>query len=416
MQRQLSKALARLNSATINAVLKGTYKGEAKRLPDGGGLYLVPGPQGGGSWVLRYKRDGKPSEAGLGSLATVGAAEARAMRAKMVASKNPQRAQREARKAEHSRAATFKQAAEPIIAHYQSGPFHAQSKARFRKMPPLHIFPKIGHLTVDEIGKAEVLSVVRPLWSGKRCTAERTRAFIEAVIDEAKAMGQSDEDRANPARLKALAPLLRRHALTKARRKQTALDWRDMPRLMAKLSAPRSPTMAQFGLMLTILSGVRASEALGARWDEFKGDCWHIPAERMKGPPGEREPHDVPVSEGMALVLNRLRPMRGASPFVFAGYKGKPLTAGSMWKALCLDLDYNGRASVHGMRASLSTFAQDNGYPDAVAEAALAHKIPGVRGRYARSPLFDQRVPLMKAWSDHCLSAVPAGRHLRIAA
>jgi integrase len=414
MTRQLSKALGRLNSALLVSVLKGTYNGKARRLNDGGGLYLLPRPNGGGSWVLRYQRAGKAAEAGLGSLAQVGAAEARALRAKMVASKAPAVVQRAARVATVAGQMTFRDAAEPVIAHYEAGAYHPATKAQWRSISERLLFPKIGHLTVDEIGRAEVLDILRPRWPST--TAERARAIIEAVIEEAKTLGHSDEHRANPALKRSLKASLKRFAPATGTRNHPSLPWADVPALMAKLYTPRSdryhtnnkPSVSALALMFTILSGVRAGEAIGARWSEFKGDAWHIPAERMK----QRKPHDVPISDGMRLVLDTLRPLKGPSPFVFPSYaSAKPITPGAML-ALLRELGYNDRTNVHGLRASFRTWQQKRGVVHQVGEATLAHYIGGTAGRYAQWRFFDERVPVMKAWSEHCLGALAKGRHL----
>lgn len=424
MAKQLNTALARLNSGTLISVLKGTYKGESRRLHDGGGLYLVPGPHGGGSWVLRYQRNGKPAEAGLGSLSQVGAAEARAMRATMVAAQNPKGALRGAKHKAQAKQLTFREAAEPVIVHYENGPFHPCTKAWWRSISERLIFPAIGDFTVDEIGRAEVLGILRPLWPVNPTAGERARAIIEAVIEEAKVMGHSDEDRANPALKRALSKNLKRYTSARETRNHPSLPWQEVPALMAKLYTPPlhpirkadTPSVSALALMMTILSGVRAGESNRARWAEFADDeAWRIPAERMKGKVGQRRKHDVPISDGMRLVLNTLRPHRGASPFVFPSYaKAQAVTPGSMLSQL-YGHGLRGRTNVHGMRASFRTFAQDHGFADPVGEAALAHYKGGVEGRYARSPLFKERVPLMKAWSDHCLSAITKSRHLSVA-
>jgi integrase len=422
MTRQLSKTLGRLNSGTLTSVLKGTYGGGARRLNDGGGLYLLPGPNGGGSWVLRYQRDSKSVEAGLGPLSRVTAAQARAERAKLLTADSPLQARRAERSAARDLQTTFRDAAEPVIAHYEAGPYHPSTKQRWRSISEKYIFPKIGHLAVDDIGRAEVLAILRPLWSANRPTAERARAIIEAVIEEAKVQRQSDEERANPAG-KSIKHHLKRYALTVMPANHPALSWRQVPALVARLNTPASdryhkntkPSVSALALMMVILSGVRAGEAIGARWDEFDDAAWHIPAERMKGKPGLRRKHDVPISDGMRLVLNTLRPVKGASPLVFPSYaSGRPITSGAMWKLL-KEYGYSA-ASVHGFRSSFRDFGRDNGFDHQVCEAALAHAVGGVAGRYARSDLFDQRVPLMKAWSAHCLSALATQRHLSVIA
>ena len=58
-----SKALARLNLATVNAsVAKGTYQGVARAALLMAAAPTRSGPNGGGSWILRYQRAGKATE------------------------------------------------------------------------------------------------------------------------------------------------------------------------------------------------------------------------------------------------------------------------------------------------------------------------------------------------------------------
>ena len=58
----------------------------------------------------------------------------------------------------------------------------------------------IRGLPVDEIGKADVLAVLRPLWDRAPETASRLRGRIQTVIAAAQALGHIPEDEANPAR------------------------------------------------------------------------------------------------------------------------------------------------------------------------------------------------------------------------
>ena len=78
MARQLSKAQARLSTATLQAILRGTYKAKVRRLHDGAGLYLRLNPtQAGGYWLLRYHHNEIERVMGIGPLDAVPAAEAR---------------------------------------------------------------------------------------------------------------------------------------------------------------------------------------------------------------------------------------------------------------------------------------------------------------------------------------------------
>ena len=55
---------------------------------------------------------------------------------------------------------------------------------------------------VDQIATADVLAVLKPLWSRAPETASRLRGRIQAVLDAAQAHGHIADDKANPARWK----------------------------------------------------------------------------------------------------------------------------------------------------------------------------------------------------------------------
>ena len=69
----LNKALARIDPLTIRRIAEGRYKPKATSLHDGGGLYIRPPENGGGSWYFRFQSGGRVHLMGLGSVAQVGA-------------------------------------------------------------------------------------------------------------------------------------------------------------------------------------------------------------------------------------------------------------------------------------------------------------------------------------------------------
>src|SRR5579872_3269529 len=63
-----------LTARTVQAFIRDA---DARRIADGGGLYLVAAPGGSKSWILRTVVKGKRCDIGLGSAALVTLAEAR---------------------------------------------------------------------------------------------------------------------------------------------------------------------------------------------------------------------------------------------------------------------------------------------------------------------------------------------------
>ena len=59
------------------------------------------------------------------------------------------------------------------------------------------------------------------------------------------------------------------------------------------------------------------------------------------------------------------------------------------------------RTTTHGFRSSFRDWCADAGRPREIAEAALAHVVPGVEGAYFRSDLFERRRLLMEQWADY---------------
>ena len=59
----------------------------------------------------------------------------------------------------------------------------------------------------------------------------------------------------------------------------------------------------------------------------------------------------------------------------------------------------------HGFRSTFRDWAAERGYPDAVAEAALAHSVPdAVIAAYRRTTFFELRKQLMDDWAAFATS------------
>ena len=96
------------------------------------------------------------------------------------------------------------------------------------------------------------------------------------------------------------------------------------------------------------------------------------------------------------------------SGLVFPSVTGKALSDNTLSKIL---RDHGVKGTVHGFRSSFRDWCAETGKPRDIAEAALAHKVPGVEGAYFRSDLFERRRRLMDAWahylSNHRADVVP---------
>jgi hypothetical protein len=171
--------MAKLTSLKVQRLSKPGRHG------DGGGLFLAVSPSGAKSWVFLWTRNGRRQARGLGALATVSLAEARELAV------DARRAVREGKEPLSARASksgpTFAELAERYIDEHEAGWRNAKHKQQWRSTLATYAKPLAG-LPVSEIGTADVLRVLSPIWKTKTITASRVRSRIELVLDYAKAL------------------------------------------------------------------------------------------------------------------------------------------------------------------------------------------------------------------------------------
>lgn len=387
------------------------------RHTDGQSLHLHVRADGSASWVLRFRLHGRQRDLGLGTFPRVTLREARdlafAARAKVKEGKDPIRErERELQTATLAagRDRTFKAATEALIEAREATWRNEKHKWQWKQTLEAHAYPIIGKLPVSEVATDDVLRVLRPIWGKIPETASRLRGRIEAVLDYARASGWRTGD--NPARWKGnLAELLPRKDTFAREKHQPALPWQRVPAFIEALRERSG--MAADALQFTILTAARSGEVRGMKWGEIDEatQVWTVPADRMK----MKETHRVPLSDAAMAVLLKVRqgtPKRDA--LVFPGRSLKaPLSDMAMAmlvRGMATDgveegelprwADQEGRVIVpHGFRSSFRDWAGET-RPEGreVAERALAHKVLGVEGAYARSDLLERRRSLMHAW------------------
>ncbi|MCB1536980.1 MAG: integrase arm-type DNA-binding domain-containing protein [Rhodoblastus sp.] len=361
---------------------------------DGEGLQLAVSASGARKWVLRFQWRGRPREMGLGAFPLVSLEQARD-------------AAREARKlakagidpiADNKRekaVPTFGELADTVAADLSEGFRNEKHKAQWKMTLTVYAKP-LRAMSVDAIETADVLAVLKPLWTAKPETASRLRGRIEKVLNAAKAKGFRSGE--NPAAWRGhLENLLPKQSML-TRGHHAAMPYADVPTFINKLRE-RDATAA-LALEFTILTAARTGEALEADWSEFDLDAnvWTVPAVRMK--PGRV--HRVPLSERAVEILRGLEKER-VSRFVFPGQKAdRPLSGMSMEMVLRRMKVEN--ATVHGFRSSFRDWAgNETPFPRDLAETALSHVIGDkAEQAYRRGDALEKRRALMEAWANYC--------------
>lgn len=365
------------------------------RYADGNGLYLLVSPTGSKSWVLRIQVDKKRHDYGLGSIKDVTLAKAReeAQKARKLA-KDGYNPSAEAKRQRASKT-TFEDAAQTYYEERKDSWKNGKHRDQWINTLKTYAYPSLGKLSVDSIDAHDIAQALLPIWADKGETARRVKQRIGSVLDYSNAKGW----RASEAPMRAVGTLLKGIKQPK-QRNFAAMPYKQVPSLMEKLNKA-GETVGRLALQFLILTAARSGEVRGALWKEIdlEKKLWAIPASRMK----MGQEHKVPLSHAAVAILEKAKAHSVVKPegLVFPGLKRKPLSDMTLSKVLRIN---GGEGfTVHGFRSSFKDWASEEGYPSEWSEAALAHSVANrVEAAYRRTKFLEQRIKLMKAWSDCC--------------
>jgi integrase len=189
-----------------------------------------------------------------------------------------------------------------------------------------------------------------------------------------------------------------------------ALDYRQAPEFMKQLQQIKgNPARC---LEFTILTAVRAENALGATWDEFNLDekLWVIPAQRMKVQQGGRvaRDHIVPLTDACLSLLKQMQNSR-VNEWVFSGTSKVKRKGGLSENAMATVLKRMGKADItaHGFRSTFSDYiAEQTSHSPEAREICLAHVVKNAaEAAYRRGDMLDKRWAIMRDWADYLYSS-----------
>lgn len=378
--------MAKLTATAVKAAKK------PGRYGDGEGLFLLVGPTGSKSWVVRVQKNGKRRDFGLGSASkvplTLARERARTLRSDVEAGVDPIAQRRAA-----AGIPSFRAAAASVHAENEGSWKNAKHAKQWLATLNAYAFPAFGDVPVSEVDAPAVRDALAAIWLAKPETARRLRQRIVMVLDWAVAKGYRDGplpmaviDRALPKQ-----PTKTKH--------HAALPYDSLPAFMEKLR--ENATMGRLALEAAILTAARSGEVRQATWAELdlEAATWTIPAERMKA---GRE-HVVPLSAQALSLFERMKAhRRSSSALVFPGQKrGRPLSDMTLTKAL---RDMGSTETAHGFRSTFRDWvAEQTNWPADLAEAALAHvNSDKTVAAYQRGTMLEKRRELMAAWANYC--------------
>ena len=375
----------RLTDAFVRSVQR------AGKYGDEHGLMLRVRPTGSKQWIWRGTVGGRRIDRGLGGYPYTTLREARE---RAFEYRRASRAGRDPRMLNRP-CPTFREAVETVIAmHRPSWRSGGRSEADWRRTLGTYAIPRLGNMLVDQITSADVMAVLRPIWSEKAVTAGRVRQRIGAVMQWAIAQGYRAD---NPAGGPITAALPRNGRRS---RHYKALPHGAVLAALATVRESSSAPGVRLSLEFLVLTAARSGEVRGARWDEIdvENAVWRVPAVRMK----TGLAHRVPLSRRALEVLEEARETGGGDPIFRAAPNRHRPVGPSVWRALLLRLGID--ATVHGFRSSFRDWCGETGVPREVAEACLAHAIRNqAEAAYARSDLLERRREVMEAWAEYCV-------------
>jgi len=379
----------------------------ARRIADGGGLFIEVSPSGGKLWRIAYRVEGRQKLLALGSYPTVSLADARAERErakKLLRDGIDPSAKKKLDKitAAVSRAATFSVIAAELLDKKRREGRAAQTLVKTQWLHDL-AEPHIGSRPIAEISAPEVLQALRAVEArGKHETARRLRSVIGEVFRYAIATGRASTDPTFALRGALTAPtVVHRAAIT------TPKAFGGLLRAIDGFDGQPTTLAA---LQLLALLFPRPGELRLAEWTEFDLDkaVWTIPASRAK----MRREHRVPLPRQAVAILRDLHRITGRSKLVFLGYGTKGRAGQKVEPRSISENTLNGalrrlgfakdEMTSHGFRAAASTLLNESGRwsPDAI-ERALAHvEENAVRRAYQRGEHWDERAKMAEWWAD----------------
>lgn len=388
--------MALTQTQCLNA--QGTDK--AYKLTDGGGLYLEVHPNGSKYWLWQYRLGEKRSRISLGVYPRVSLKEARdkhtEFRKLLEDGIDPAHYRK---KQKLQRQIELGTSFERIAREW-----HEINLTRWKPRTAdgilvrleHDVFPAIGSLPISDITPAEVLATIRKIEGrGALELARKSLQYINRIFQYAKVTSRVDD---NPAKdlSQALRPQVSNH--------YRAMDYRDLPDFMLSLrtNSARLYPITQKATELLLLTFVRTSELIGARWEEFdlEAAIWIIPGERMK----MGKDHIVPLSRQALNHFQTLREIAPTGDYVFPHYSdpARHMSNGTINKVITT-LGFKDKTTGHGFRAlAMSTIKEQLGYRHEVVDRQLAHAHKSkVDAAYDRAQFLDERRKMMQDWADY---------------
>ena len=390
----------------LNARQVESAKGKDKpyKLSDGGGLYLLVNPNGSKYWRMKYRVAGKEKLLAVGVYPDVPLVDARRRRdeaKRLLAAGGDPGQEKQAEKQAKILAVQNSFESIAIEWHDYKKPNWSDGYASdILEYLTKDIFPFIGKRSINDIKPAEMLSVLRKMEQrGVLDKLKKTRQACRQIFTYAVITGRAEN---NP-----VTDLV--GALKAPKQKHFPhLNVEQIPDFLNALNEYSGSMVTRSATRLLMLTGLRTIELRASEWVDidFEKGIWQIPAERMK----MRRPHVVPLSSQVKALLEEVHQLTGRGKYIFPGRNdsGKPMSEASINQVI-KRIGYDGKATGHGFRHTMSTILHEQGYNTAWIETQLAHVDKNsIRGTYNHAQYLDGRREMLQWYADY-MDALESG-------
>ena len=344
-------------------------------------------------WRMRYRINGKQEKITFGEYPAVSLAEAREMReeARGLIAKgiSPARHKQQAKREETKRY-TVEDFANTWFVDVAS---KANKNPKTIKSALANdVLPIMGNLKLEDVTIQDVSAVIDKIKArGSDYSALFTRNLLKRMFSYAISKGLTQF---NPAQA-----IEAKHIAT-AKSRDVALTSDEIGKLLRGIYQASFRRSYKLALHLLIITMVRKSELIEARWDEIDFDTaqWCIPYGRMK----MRKTHIVPLSTQALAMLEELKGLSSHSDYVLPSRNTlrKPICKSTLNNHVrTLDLDIKDFV-IHDFRRTASTLLHESGFNSDWIEKSLAHEQKGVRAVYNKAEYLKPRGEMLQWWAD----------------
>jgi integrase len=394
-------------SLTDAAVKNAKPEDKARKLSDGGGLYLLIKPSGYKCWKYDFRLDNRGSYT-IGSYPDISLKlarqEHREARELVAMGINPKqiKIQRKVKDELKNKRFSFymNQWLEKQVLAKST---YSDLKQRIDK----NLIPYLDNKYINEYTTADLLGVMQRMSKrGAKETAIRLANILRRVFNEILILGIIDS---NPAQ--GLAELLPKPDRRIDNNFGHITEKTELRNLLKQIDNPtvKQDFAVTQALKLMPLVFLRPYNIRFLKWEyiDFDNRIINIPATELKN----NKSLDVPLAYQAIDILKDMQSVTGDKEYVFVTSRGKstPLSENTTTAALkrlinpVTNKPYGtGFMTSHGFRHTASTMLNELNYNSDIIELQLAHTNKDrIRATYNKAQWMEERINMMQSWADY---------------